>query len=201
MTTGSPLSAIFSLLFLIVAFFYLFRLVGCRTQIHPFDAENEVGHGLMAIGMTFMLAPTDWLSPSIIRWNIILFAFFTLWFIGRLFTRKPLLAIVRHMPEAHSTLRADALHVLMHGGMCYMFLLMSSMVLSMMQPAIYTSYAFFLSFVLLVLFYGKETLKDLQAAKRDWLQCGANLAHTLMSGMMCWMFLEMISMTMSMGRA
>jgi hypothetical protein len=33
----------------------------------------------------------------------------------------------------------------------------------------------------------------------DKLQLGANMAHLLMSGMMAWMFLEMISMTMSMG--
>jgi hypothetical protein len=201
MTTGSPLSAIFSLLFLIVALFYLFRLVGCRIQIHPFDAENEVGHGFMAIGMAFMLAPTDWLSPDIIHWNIILFALSTLWFIGRLFTRKPLLAIMLQTPGAHSTVRADTLHVLMHGGMCYMFLLMSSMVLSMMQPAIYVSCIFFVSFVLLTLFYGREISNDLHAAKMDWLQCGANSAHVLMSGMMCWMFLDMISMAISMGRS
>ncbi|GHO63651.1 hypothetical protein KSC_025430 [Ktedonobacter sp. SOSP1-52] len=200
MTTGSPLSTIFSLLFLIIAFFYLFRIVSCRTLLHPFDVENEVGHGLMAVGMMFMLAPTGWLSPYLIRWNVILFALFALWFIGRLFTRKPLLALVQQTPGAHSTLHADALHVLMHGGMCYMFLLMSSMVLSMMQPAIYTSYVFCISFLCLTLFYGKEVLKDLQAAKIQWLQCGANLAHTLMSGGMGWMFLEMISMTMSMGR-
>ncbi|GHO75361.1 hypothetical protein KSD_31320 [Ktedonobacter sp. SOSP1-85] len=197
----SPLAAIFSLLLLIIAFFYLFRLVGCRTQIHPFDAENEVGHGLMAIGMMVMLAPTDWLSPDIIRWNVILFALFTLWFIGRLFTRKPLLAIMLQTPGAHSTVRADALHVLMHGGMCYMFLLMSSMVLSMTQPALYASCIFFVAFAFLILFYGREISNDLHAAKMDWLQCSANIAHALMSGMMCWMFLDMISMTISMGRS
>jgi hypothetical protein len=50
----------------------------------------------------------------------------------------------------------------------------------------------------LTCFSGREIAKDLQIAKRNWLQLGANLAHTFMSGMMCWMFLEMISMTMSM---
>jgi hypothetical protein len=199
MATSSLLSTLFSLLFLIVACFYLFRLAHSPIWIHHVDAENEVGHGMMAIGMVFMLAPAGWLSPDIIRWNIVLFAASSLWWIVRLFTHKPLLALVFGKNEVHSTAQADAIHVFMHGGMCYMFLLMSSMALSMTSPATYLNCLFFVSFAFLTLFYGRESAKDLQTAKRDWLQSGANLAHMLMSGMMCWMFLEMISMTMNMG--
>jgi hypothetical protein len=50
-----------------------------------------------------------------------------------------------------------------------------------------------------LLFSGREVSKDFQASKMNWLQCGANLAHVLMSSMMGWMFLEMLSMPMSMG--
>jgi hypothetical protein len=72
------------------------------------------------------------------------------------------------------------------------------MALSMTQPATFVTCFFFLSFAFLTCFSGREIAKDLQIAKRNWLQLGAKLAHTFMSGMMCWMFLEMISMTMSM---
>jgi hypothetical protein len=83
--------------------------------------------------------------------------------------------------------------------MCYLFLLMNSMALSMTQPATYASSLFFVVCAFLTLFYGREVSKDFQAAKMNWLHCGANLAHVLMSAMMGWMFLEMLSMTMSMG--
>jgi len=65
----------------------------------------------------------------------------------------------------------------------------------MTQPATYVTYVFFVSFAFLTC---REIAKDLHIAKRNWLQLGTNLAHTFMSGMMCWMFLEMIIMTMSM---
>jgi Domain of unknown function (DUF5134) len=163
-----------------------------------FDAENEVGHGMMALGMVFMLAPADLLPSELIDWNIILFAVASLWWTFRLLTRKPLLALLSGKNGERSTVRSDTIHVVMHMGMCYMFLLMSSMALSMTQPAIYANDLFCVSFAFLTLFYGREITKDLQAEKRDWLQCGANLAHAFMSAMMCWMFLEMLSMTMSM---
>jgi hypothetical protein len=46
--------------------------------------------------------------------------------------------------------------------------------------------------------YGREVLADLRSVKKDGLQLGANLAHVLMSAMMCMMFLNMIAMTMTM---
>lgn len=193
-------SVIFSLLFLATAFFYLFRLVSIRPWIHHVDAENEVGHGMMAVGMIFMLAPGSILTIDLIRWNILLFAFASLWWTVRLFVRKPLLAILLHADGARSLLRSDAIHVFMHVGMVYMFLLMSSMAFSMTQPATYLTCLFFVSFAFLTFFYGREVSRDLQLAKMDWLKLGADLAHALMSGVMSWMFIEMISMTMNMGR-
>ncbi len=79
-----------------------------------------------------------------------------------------------------------------------MLLLMSNMALSMTRPGIYASIIFFVSFALLTFFQSRETARHLQEAKMDWLQCGADLAQALMSSMMCWMFFEMISMTMTM---
>ena len=86
----------------------------------------------------------------------------------------------------------------MHGGMCYLFLLMGSMVVSMMQPVIYLSGLVGILFAFLALFFAREISQDLQAASMDRLQLGAHLAHALMSGMMCWMLLDMIAMTMAM---
>lgn len=80
-----------------------------------------------------------------------------------------------------------------------MFLLLSSMAFSMTQLASSVNCIFFVSFAFLIFFYGREISKDLHAGKQDRLQLGANIAHALMSGMMCWMFLEMMAMTMSMG--
>ncbi|EFH85251.1 DUF5134 domain-containing protein [Ktedonobacter racemifer] len=94
MTTLDPLHVFLSLLCALTALFYLFRLLHKATWIHSGDAENEVGHGVMAVGMLAMLAPAGLLTPDFIYWNILLFALATLWFIGRLFTRKPLLAMV-----------------------------------------------------------------------------------------------------------
>lgn len=198
MATSNPLSAIFSLLFLIVACFYLFRLVSVRPWIDHVDAENEVGHGMMAIGMMVMLAPAGILTSDLIRGNIILFALASLWWTIRLFARKPLLAILLRTNGGYSTFRSDAIHVFMHVGMCYMFLLMSSMAFSMTQPATYVNCLFFISFAFLTFFYGREISKDVHTTKMDRLHLGANIAHLLMSGMMCWMFLGMISMTMRM---
>jgi hypothetical protein len=199
MATGSPLSVFWSLLFLFIACFYLFRLVSVRPWINHVDAENEVGHGMMAIGMMVMLAPAGSLTSDLIRWNIILFALASLWWTIRLFARRPLLAILLRIHGGHSPFRSDAIHVCMHVSMCYLFLLMSSMALSMTRPATYATSLFFVVFDFLTLFYGREVAKDFQAAKMNWLHCGANLAHVLMSAMMGWMSLEMLSMTMSMG--
>jgi Domain of unknown function (DUF5134) len=187
-----------SLLCSMIAFFSLFQLVAGRRWVSHFDAENEVGHGLMALGMTFMLAPVGGLASDLLGWNIILFAAASLWWACRFFVQKPLLALLFRKNGGCSTVQSDGIHVFMHGGMCYMFLLMRSMALSMTQPATSVTCVFFVSFAFLTLFSGREIAKDLRIAKRNWLQLGANLAQTFMSGMMCWMFLEMISMTMSM---
>ena len=199
MTSLSPLHAIFSFFCTLIAVFYLFRLIGGRAYLLHFDAENEIGHGLMASGMIVMLAQVSNLSSGLIRWNILLFALAALWWTVRLFARKPLLAFGSRTNRERSTFQSDAIHILMHVGMCYMFLLMNSMAFSMTRPAIYANCVFFVSFAFLTLFYGRAISNDLQAAKIDQLQLGANLAHLLMSGIMGWMFLEMISMTMNMG--
>ncbi len=140
--------AFWSLLCTIIALFYLFRLVGERAQIHHFDAENEVGHGIMATGMTLMLAPAGLLTSDLLHWNIILFAVTTLWWTFRLLAHKPLLALLPGKNGGHSTFQSDAIHVFMHVGMCYMFLLMSSMTFSMTQPAMDINYIFCFYFAL-----------------------------------------------------
>lgn len=194
----NPLSTIFSLLFLGIACFYLFRLVSIFPWIHQLDAENEIGHGLMAVGMALMFAPFDLLTADLLRWNILVFALASMWFVGRLFTHRPLLAVLLRAKGTHSTGRSDAIHALMHAGMSFMFLLMGSMQLSMTLPATYLSCGFFVSFVFLTSFYVREVSKDLQSQTKNGLQLGANLAHVLMSGAMSWMFLQMLTMTMSM---
>jgi hypothetical protein len=202
MTGMSLLHAIFSFLCILIALFFVFRLVsGCRWLSHV-DAENEVGHGMMAIGMLFMLAPAGWFSVDLLHWNMLLFAAASLWWTCRLFVRKQRLALLleingRHSP-IQSVVRSDAIHIFMNGGMCYLFLLMGSMELSMIQPVIYISCLLCVLFAFLSLFFGREISHDLQAASMDRLQLGAHLAHALMSGMMCWMLLEMIAMTMAM---
>jgi hypothetical protein len=196
----SPLSLLFVLLFLGTACFYLFRLIHWQTWLHSLDAENEIGHGLMALGMAVMLAPAGLLTSSLLHWNILLFTMAFLWFIGRLFIRKPFLAVLLRADTLHSPTRSDAIHALMHAGMAYMFLLFNSMTLSMSLPATYLSCFFFVSFAFLTYFYLREVSRDTRAGRKDWSGRGTNLAHLLMSGVMSWMFLEMLTMTMSMGR-
>lgn len=198
MTSTSSLYTFWVLLCISIACFYLFRLVCGRAWLGHFDVENEVGHGIMAIGMIFMLAPAGLLFSVLIRWNILLFASAALWWIFRLFVRKPLLALLAGRDGERTPFRSDAIHVFMHIGMCYMFFLLSSMAFSMTQLATALDYGFCFCFALLTFYYIRESYRDFQAAKKDWLQFGANLAHVLMSGMMCWMFLEMIAMTMNM---
>jgi hypothetical protein len=198
-TNSASLHAFWSSLCILIALFYLFRLVAGRAYLVHFDIANEAGHGLMALGMIIMLAPASFLTIGLLLWNVLVFAVASLWWTLRLLARKPLLTILLRTNGTSSTFQSDAIHVWMHGGMCYMFLLMISMAFSMTQPAIYANCLFFVSLAFLTFFYGREISKDLQAAKRDWLQLGANLAHLLMSGIMAWMFLEMLSMTMNMG--
>lgn len=197
--TSIDLLRIFGLLlFPLIALFYLFRLIGGRTWLSRFDGESEAGHALMAIGMVFMLAPAAFQMPDIVLWNAILFAAASLWFTGRLLARRPLLALVSRKKAATSAFQADAIHIFMNAGMCYMFLLMRSMVFSMMPLAVSLDYGFCLVFLLLTLFYAREVARDVQPVKKDWLALGANVAHVLMSGAMVWMFLGMIAMNMSM---
>jgi hypothetical protein len=75
---------------------------------------------------------------------------------------------------------------------------MGNMVLSMSSPALSVNYLFFAAFAFLIFFYGREVVTDLRRARRDGLQLGANVAHVLMSGIICLMFLEMISMAITM---
>lgn len=198
MTSITSLHAFWSLLCAIIALFYLFRLVGYRAQVHHFDAENEVGHGMMAVGMTFMLAPVGLLTSDIILWNSVLFAVASLWFTGRLLVRKPLLAMLLGKKGEHSTFQSDVIHVFTHAGMCYMFLLMSSMTFSMSQPVMAINYIVCFAFAFLTLFSVREISKDFQTATMDRVKLGADLAHVFMNGIMSWMFIEMISMTMRM---
>ena len=198
----NSLHTIFAILCMLIALFYVFRLVSGRRWLGHVDAENEVGHAMMAFGMLVMLAPAGWLSVNLLRWNMLLFAAAFVWWTCRLFVRKPVLALLLEKSgvptPGQSEVRSDAIHVFMHGGMCYMFLLMSSMVLSMTLPATYLTCLLFVSFAFLTLFYGREVVKDLQVAELPRLQLGANLARVLMSGIMGWMFLEMLSMVMNM---
>jgi hypothetical protein len=198
MATSNPLSAIFMLLFLLLACFYLFRLVHLSLWIAHLDAENEVGHAMMALGMVIMLAPSGWLSAAILHWNVVLFATSSLWWTVRLFARKPLLALFLRLPGGLSTVRSDAIHVLMHASMCYMFLLMSNMAFSMTQAATYLTCLLLVLYAGLTLFYGRKIAENLRAMPLDRLQLGDDLAHLLMSGGMCWMFLTMIAMVVTM---
>lgn len=127
MIDTSPLSLTLIMCCLLIALFYLYRLGRGRRWLRAFDVENEIGHGMMAVGMIFMLVPGSVLSPSLIYWNMLVFAGATLWWTVRLLTHKPVLALVWRQHERCSPAQSDALHILMHAGMCYMFLLMSSM--------------------------------------------------------------------------
>jgi hypothetical protein len=181
-----------------ITLFYLFQLIAGRRWLSLSEAENKVGYGLMALGMTFMLVPVGGLPSDLLRGNSVVFAVAALWWTCRLFVRRPLLALLFGKSGECSTIQSDGIHVFMHGGMCYMFLLMSDMAFSMTQPAAFVTCIFFVSFALLTFFSGREIAKALQMARRGWRQLGTPLAHALMNGMMCWMFLEMIAMTMSM---
>ena len=90
MTDTRSLHVIFAFLCLLIAFFSCFRLVSSRRCLGHVDAGHEVGNGMMAIGMLFMLAPAGWLSADLLDWNIFVFAAASLWWICRLFARKPL---------------------------------------------------------------------------------------------------------------
>ncbi|GHO71412.1 hypothetical protein KSC_103040 [Ktedonobacter sp. SOSP1-52] len=193
----SPLHTIFLFLSALISFFSFFRCIGGRRWLSHFDAGSEVGHTMMALGMTFMCA--GWLPSVLIHYcTIILFALTSLLWMFRLLARKPLLSFLLDYNGEHRTIQSTMIHVLMHIGMCFMFLCMSNMALSMTPPAIYTSTIFFVSFALVTFFQSRETAQHLQMTKIDWLQCGTLLAQTLMSGMMCWMFIEIISMSMNM---
>ncbi len=197
--SGLPLLHAFWLfLCLLIVIFYLLRLINGHRWLCHIDVENEVGHGLMAAGMAWMLAPENFLSPSLLFWSSVLFAFATAWWTGRLLVHKPLVAFLLGKTDQPSAVQSDAIHILMHSGMCYMFLLMGNMALSMSSPARCVNSLFFAAFAFLTVFYGREVVADLQQTRRDGLQLGANVAHVLMSAIMCWMFLDMIYMTMTM---
>jgi hypothetical protein len=197
-TGNSLLSPFWVVLCTVIALFYVFRLVCGRRFLSHVDAEHEIGHGMMAIGMALMLAPAGRFLPDLLRWNSFLFAAASLWWTSRLFVRKPVLALLSGKDATPTTIQSDGMQVLMHSGMCYMFLLMRSMAFSMTQPAISANVIFFVAFAILACFCGREATKDLQAPQKDWLQCGAHLAQVCMSSMMCWMFLEMLTMAVSM---
>lgn len=198
MANFNPLSAFWLSLCITVAVFYLYRLVFFLARTRRFDAESDIGHGLMAVGMAIMLAPLKFLTAETIRWNIFLFTLVALWFAGRLLARRPLLAILRGS-GGRSQWQADAIHVLTSLGMICMFLETGNMALSMTQLAIYLNCAFFTAFAYLLLTYTRDISKDLQKIARvDWLKLGADLAHVLMNGVMGWMFIEMITMGMRM---
>ncbi len=197
----SSLHMIFSSLCILIALFSFVRLVSGRRCLSHVDAEKEVGHGIMAIGMLFMLAPAEWLSADLLFWNMLVFAATSLWWTCRLIVRKPLLAPLLkktvHVP-VQSVVWSDTMQVFMHGGMCYLFLLMRNMGWSMTQPVTDVTCLLLILFALFTLFSGREISQDFQALSTDWLQLSAHLVHVLMSGMMCWMFFEMIIMTMTM---
>jgi hypothetical protein len=199
MRDSGPLSPLWSLVFLILALFYLYRMLWYRQHIRFFDAENEVGHAMMALGMAFMLTQLSGPPSDLVRWNIILFAAASLWWALRLWVQKPVCAFLLRQNGIFSSRQSDVFHMCMHAGMAYMFSLMSSsMTLSMTPYASICISLFALFFAFLTCFYGQEIVRILSIANRDWFQCGASLAHALMSGVMCWMFLEMLMMTISM---
>lgn len=190
-------SVFWLLLFVVIALFYFGRLVLFRLRARRFDPEGEVGHGLMALGMALMLAPPELLTVEIIRWNIFLFTLISLWFAGRLLSRRPLLALLGADIE-RSPWRTDSIHLFTFISMTWMFLEMGNMALSMTLPATYLNCMFFIAFAYLLLVYARDVSKDLQTSGADWLKLGADFAHVPMNGVMCWMFIEMITMTMKM---
>jgi len=192
------LSIFWPLLFIIIALFYLFRLIASLVWARRFDAENEFGHGLMAIGMAFMLAPPDFQTPGGIRWSIILFVLAALWFCTRLLLRRPLLAILLRADLGRPAPQADAIHVFMYLSMAYMLLLMSNMAFSMALPTTALNCACFVAFIFLLFSYMRAIWRNLQMARLDRLKLGADLAHALMNLAMAWMFIDMLTMTISM---
>ncbi|MGH2509780.1 MAG: DUF5134 domain-containing protein [Ktedonobacteraceae bacterium] len=194
----NPLSDFLMLLCFLIALLYLYRLVRSGKWLSHFDAENEAGHGLMAVGMLWMLAPMGLLTTNFLGWNILLFAGASLWWTCRLFVHKPLLSFLLRKNGVPSTAQSDAIHVFMHVGMCFMFLLMRNMAFSMMHIATLSMGIFFVAFACLTLFYGREFVNGFGPTRIDWLRWSTDLAHLLMSGIMCWMFFEMISTGMSM---
>ncbi len=200
MANTNTLAAFWPCLFIVIALFYGFRLAISLSGIRRYDLESEIGHSLMAIGMALMLAPPAFQTPELIRWNISLFTLASLWFAGRLLAHRPLLTILtRRTDRERATLKADAIHLFTYIGMAYMFLEIASMALSMTQTAIYLNCSFFVAFAFLLLAYGREISGALQTNNIDWLKLGADLAHLCMNGVMSWMFIEMISMSMRMG--
>lgn len=183
----------------LIACFYLFRLIGNRRWLRHFDGENEVGHGIMAVGMAYMLAPTNLFLPDMLDWSMLLFAFASLWWFLRLCVHRPVLALVLGKSEERSPISSDAIHVITYVGMCIMFILMRNMAFSMTFFAISLIRIFFALFAVLTFFYGREIFQQFQVAKLDWLTLWANIAHVLMNSIMCWMFFETLSMSMTMG--
>lgn len=184
---------------MVIACFYLFRLISNRRWIRHFDVENEVGHGIMAVGMAYMLAPTNLFPPDMLDWGILLFAFASLWWLVRLCVHRPILAMVLEKNEGRSSISSDAIHVITYVGMCLMFVLIRSMAFSMTFLAVSLIRVFLAIFAVLTLFYGREIFQELRVVKIDWLTLSANIAHVLMNGIMCWMFFEMLSISMTMG--
>jgi hypothetical protein len=198
MIAMSPFPLLWFLVFLLLAAFYLSRILWYRQRMRSFDAENEVGHALMALGMAYMLAQPSGSPSNLLWWTIALFAAASLWWAVRLCLQKPISAFLLRQTGRPSQRQSDVFHLCTHAGMSYMFLLMGSMAFSMTLWARPVISLFALFFAFLTCFSGREIIRDFLLANRDWLQCGTDLAHALMSGVMCWMFLKMLLMTMSM---
>lgn len=192
------LSVVCSFMCLLIIVFYLLHLINGRRWLHSRDVENDVGHGLMAVGMAAMLVVGNRPPPSLLAGMGLLFTFATLWWTVRLFVHRPLLVLLLGKSEPRSPMSSDAIHMLMQSGMAYMCLLMGSMVLSMSLGARCLTDLFGVAFAVLTVWYGRKVLADLRSVKKDGFQLGANLVHVLMSAMMCMMFLNMIAMTMTM---
>ncbi len=120
MTGMGILHAMLSFLCILIAMFFFFRLVsGCRWVSHV-DAENEVGHAMMAIGMLVMLAPAGWFSADLFQWNMLVFAAASLWWTCRLVVRTQRFALLVEKNGMHSPIqsevRSDAIHIVCMGA-------------------------------------------------------------------------------------
>ena len=105
MTGMSVLHAIFTLLCLLMALFFCFRLAsGCRG-VSQVEAEHDVGQGMMAIGMLVMLAPAGWFSADRFQGNMLVFAAASLWWTCRLVVRKQRFALL--VEKTERTLPSD----------------------------------------------------------------------------------------------